>query len=135
MATKLELENFANLSHDNAKMNANLLFYNRQEVRANKDDRKKFSHAKIYETVDMATNACQTQALEMIYKQIKDISEDQTISKEEKFTMLLGDVELLLQNTAQYFFKRYDPKKLTVPYHSITIDSMRERYDLKTAML
>lgn len=135
MASEIEKTDFVKLSRENASLHANVLMYGSGFIKVNPDDRKKFSHKKIYETVDMATNMGQTQALEAIYKHLKDISQDTDIPKEQKFAILFGEVELMLKETTTYFFKTYDPKKLTVPHDTITIDDMRTRYLIEESVL
>lgn len=115
----------ADLSKDMARFSANVAFYGTDKVLAKKDDRKKFSHEKIFHVSQQCVNQGQVIVLEVIYKFLNELKKDESSDASQKFDLLFGDIELLLVENAKFFAKEYDRNGRM---SSTNIEDLRKRY-------
>lgn len=128
MKKSLELDQFANICGDSAAFYSKMFFYKKENAKVVKTDRRNISYMELFQAVDTAVNSGQMSSLEMMYTHFLDIKKDETISNELKFDLVMGELELLINATTNYFFKKYDPKGRIVKHSQLTIQGLKEKY-------
>lgn len=125
--SKNRYEQIADIAEDIAQSMAKSCFYGNEFARVNKDDRKKLSHKHLLELSRQTGTQAMAAIVENMYCLIREIKEDESVSKDQKFDLVWGEIELLLIENVKWFAKRYDPYSRL---GSITIEEVRSRYKM-----